>query len=225
MVDYNNLKKKMSDLTLCIEKFTKGKENFEKLLGSQRSPFEKSGIGYNHTNNSSKQTRFVKTSSSLSHLCCTYCENVKEGGSSRGKGKGKRVPSEVRAPGRFISMREATNFEEWTRKRRKIAPGHRVDLNYIEAGDHISPGKIYNKHTFTRMGFEKNDEGQFVRGGQDDSDEDDDNNEENEEQEGMNVDEEEKVGKNLRREAGNTKKRSIIQNFGQEFRKREFTWP
>ncbi|KAI5648340.1 hypothetical protein M9H77_34345 [Catharanthus roseus] len=29
MVDYDDLKKKVSDLTLCIEKFTNGKENFE----------------------------------------------------------------------------------------------------------------------------------------------------------------------------------------------------
>ncbi|KAI5669506.1 hypothetical protein M9H77_19359 [Catharanthus roseus] len=74
LIDYEVLKKKVSDLTLCVEKFTKGKENFEKLLGSQRSPFDKNGIGYNHSNNFSKQTRFVKASSSLSHLCCTYCE-------------------------------------------------------------------------------------------------------------------------------------------------------
>ncbi|KAI5678024.1 hypothetical protein M9H77_08974 [Catharanthus roseus] len=50
MVDYNNLKKKVNDLTMCIEKFTKGKENFEKLLGSQRSPIDKNGIGYKHSN-------------------------------------------------------------------------------------------------------------------------------------------------------------------------------
>ncbi|KAI5654219.1 hypothetical protein M9H77_31406 [Catharanthus roseus] len=74
VVDYNDLKKKVSDLTLFIEKFTKEKKNFENFLGSQRSPFDKSGIGYNHTNTFSKQTHFVKTSSSLSHLCCTYCE-------------------------------------------------------------------------------------------------------------------------------------------------------
>ncbi|KAI5663296.1 hypothetical protein M9H77_22619 [Catharanthus roseus] len=36
MVDYDVLKEKVSDLTICVEKFTKGKENFEKLLGSQR---------------------------------------------------------------------------------------------------------------------------------------------------------------------------------------------
>ncbi|KAI5677886.1 hypothetical protein M9H77_08836 [Catharanthus roseus] len=32
MVDYDVLMKKVSDLTICVEKFTKGKENFEKLL-------------------------------------------------------------------------------------------------------------------------------------------------------------------------------------------------
>ncbi|KAI5672333.1 hypothetical protein M9H77_12697 [Catharanthus roseus] len=63
-------------------------------------------------------------------------ENYEEGGSSRGgrtgKGKGKRVATEVRLPEGFISFKEAANFEEWTRKRRKIAPGHRVDLFDIE---------------------------------------------------------------------------------------------
>ncbi|KAI5676252.1 hypothetical protein M9H77_07202 [Catharanthus roseus] len=57
-------------------------------------------------------------------------ENVEEGESSREiVGKGKRVPSGIRAPDRFISVKEAANFEEWIRKRRKIAPGHRVDMN------------------------------------------------------------------------------------------------
>ncbi|KAI5681551.1 hypothetical protein M9H77_02779 [Catharanthus roseus] len=71
-------------------------------------------------------------------------ENVEEGGSSRGTvGKGKRVPSKVRAPERFISVKEARNFEEWTRKRRKIAPGHRVDLNDME-GIEIIPN-LFNE--------------------------------------------------------------------------------
>ncbi|KAI5648303.1 hypothetical protein M9H77_34308 [Catharanthus roseus] len=60
-------------------------------------------------------------------------ENYKERGSSRdgrtGKGKDKRLVTEVRLPKRFILVKEATNFEEWTRKRRKIAPGYRVDLS------------------------------------------------------------------------------------------------
>ncbi|KAI5676566.1 hypothetical protein M9H77_07516 [Catharanthus roseus] len=111
-------------------------------------------------------------------------ENVEEGGSSRGRGKGKRMPSRVKALDRFIYVKEATNFEEWTKKRRKIAPGHRVDLNDMEVGDHIGPRKIYNQHTFKRMGFAKNEEGLFVRGGQNKSDEDDDD-DDNEEQEEM----------------------------------------
>ncbi|KAI5654529.1 hypothetical protein M9H77_31716 [Catharanthus roseus] len=48
---------------------------------------------------------------------------------------------------------------------------------------------IYNKHTFKRMGFERNEEGLLVRGGQNESDEHD--KEDDEEQEEMNVDEEE----------------------------------
>ncbi|KAI5678056.1 hypothetical protein M9H77_09006 [Catharanthus roseus] len=141
-------------------------------------------------------------------------ENYEEEESSRGgtigKGKGKRVATEVRLLERFISIKEAANFEEWTRKRRKIAPGHRVDpsdieatqtsftnclpygcfltkvfqyfvLNLVGVGDHIGVGKIFNKHTFKRIGFSRNEEGML-------SDEDDD---ENEGQEAMNVDEEE----------------------------------
>ncbi|KAI5667280.1 hypothetical protein M9H77_17133 [Catharanthus roseus] len=55
-------KKKVNDLTLCIERFTQGKENFEKLISSQRSTYDKHGSGYNHSNASSKQTYFVKGS-------------------------------------------------------------------------------------------------------------------------------------------------------------------
>ncbi|KAI5648651.1 hypothetical protein M9H77_34656 [Catharanthus roseus] len=55
-------------------------------------------------------------------------QNPEEGGTSIGKGKGKRVPSGTgvsvaRASERFISVKEAARFEEWTRNRRKIAPG------------------------------------------------------------------------------------------------------
>ncbi|KAI5671134.1 hypothetical protein M9H77_11498 [Catharanthus roseus] len=186
MVDYNDLKKKVSNLTLCVEKFIKGKENFEKFLGSQRLAFDKNGIGYNHSNNFSKQTCFIKAFSSLSHLCCTYCEkSVKtkyanigrgvniEGGSSRGRVKGKRVPSGIRAPSKFIYAKEAANFTEWTRNRRNIAAGHRVDLNDMQVGDHIGPSKIYNQNTFKRIGFERNDDGLLIRGGQQRSSDDD----------------------------------------------------
>ncbi|KAI5658444.1 hypothetical protein M9H77_27237 [Catharanthus roseus] len=60
-------------------------------------------------------------------------ENVEEGESSRRRtGKRKRVASGVKVLERFISVKEAANFEEWTRKRRKIAPGHIVDLSDME---------------------------------------------------------------------------------------------
>ncbi|KAI5671857.1 hypothetical protein M9H77_12221 [Catharanthus roseus] len=67
-------------------------------------------------------------------------------------------------------------------------------LNLVGVGDPIGAGKIYDKHTFKRMGFEKNEKGMLVRGGPDDdeeSDEDNEDDEENEGQEVMNVDEEE----------------------------------
>ncbi|KAI5648760.1 hypothetical protein M9H77_34765 [Catharanthus roseus] len=214
-------------------------------------------------------------------------ENYDKGGSSRvgrtRKRKGKKVASEVRLPERFISVEAVAKFEEWTRKRRKIALGHRVDLsdmedlrNYLQKekfltrhddrnvnkldaygkllhhmisniiipnvghkssiinmnfgfmavkhmaatqtsstkcltygcfltkvfqyfvlhlvgiGDHIGIGKIYNKHTFRRMEFSKNEEGMLVIGGQEDDDESDEEEEEEEYegQDAMNVDEE-----------------------------------
>ncbi|KAI5658101.1 hypothetical protein M9H77_26894 [Catharanthus roseus] len=172
----------------------------------------------------------------------------------------------ARAPDRFISVKEAANFEEWTRNRRKIAPGHRVDLSDMQGMEAIPtlfdmigwvplltinelyyPKMIYefyaNLHkgiierveniphqwVLSRIGgrdiafddrrmnygfiaiehmlatqssstkclpyvyihekgFEKNNEGQLVRGGQDDNDKEDDDDEEQEE---MNMDEEE----------------------------------
>ncbi|KAI5681098.1 hypothetical protein M9H77_02325 [Catharanthus roseus] len=53
------------------------------------------------------------------------------GGSSRGgkKGKGKQVARSKTSLDKFISVQAATNYEDWTQKKRKIAPGHRVDLS------------------------------------------------------------------------------------------------
>ncbi|KAI5673796.1 hypothetical protein M9H77_14160 [Catharanthus roseus] len=62
-------------------------------------------------------------------------------------------------------------------------------INLVGISGHIGHGKIYNQQTFKRMGFEKNEEGAFIRDGQEgdgDDEEDDD-----EDQEGMNVEEEE----------------------------------
>ncbi|KAI5683333.1 hypothetical protein M9H77_04561 [Catharanthus roseus] len=69
-------------------------------------------------------------------------QNLEEGGTSRGKGKAKGVPSgvkvpEVKVPDRFILAKEAASFEEWTRNRRKIAPSHRVDLNDMQGMEAI----------------------------------------------------------------------------------------
>ncbi|KAI5661780.1 hypothetical protein M9H77_21103 [Catharanthus roseus] len=56
-------------------------------------------------------------------------------------------------------------------------------LNLVGVGDPIGAGKIYNKYTFKRIGFERNEEGMLVRGGQDRSDEDSKDDEGDEEQE------------------------------------------
>ncbi|KAI5650444.1 hypothetical protein M9H77_36449 [Catharanthus roseus] len=77
--------------------------------------------------------------------------NIK-GGSSRGRRKGKRcLPY-----GCFITK----IFQYFV-------------INLVRVGDHVGPGKIYNQHTFKRMGFERNDEGLLIRGGQQGSYDDD----------------------------------------------------
>ncbi|KAI5659338.1 hypothetical protein M9H77_28131 [Catharanthus roseus] len=168
-------------------------------------------------------------------------QNPEEGGTSRGKGKGKRVPSGTRTSAarvsrvseRFISVKEAARFEEWTRNRRKIAPGHRVDLHDMQGMEaiphlfeiigwipllienefwiygyrtyasctiflnemlvvwllyHKNPPTLCDQFGWDGMGFEKDDDGTFIRGGQDvdDSDEEDDD----DDQEDMDIEEE-----------------------------------
>ncbi|KAI5672470.1 hypothetical protein M9H77_12834 [Catharanthus roseus] len=63
-------------------------------------------------------------------------------------------------------------------------------LNLIGVDNHIGIGKIYNKHTFKRMGFSRNKEGMLVREEQENDDESDEEEEEDKSQEAMNVDEE-----------------------------------
>ncbi|KAI5676963.1 hypothetical protein M9H77_07913 [Catharanthus roseus] len=54
-----------------------------------------------------------------------------EGGSSRGgnKGKGKQVARSETPLDKFISVQAVANYEDWTKKKRKIALEHRVDLS------------------------------------------------------------------------------------------------
>ncbi|KAI5675923.1 hypothetical protein M9H77_06873 [Catharanthus roseus] len=87
-------------------------------------------------------------------------------------------------------------------------------LNLVGGGDQIGPEKIYNQHTFTRIGFEKNNEGQLVRGGQDNSDEEDDD-DDDDEQEEMTVSEEESDSETERNiYKGNKKKEETRKNGG-----------
>ncbi|KAI5658111.1 hypothetical protein M9H77_26904 [Catharanthus roseus] len=53
------------------------------------------------------------------------------GGSSRGgkMGKGKQVARSETPLDKFISVQAATNYKDWTEKKRNITPKHRVDLS------------------------------------------------------------------------------------------------
>lgn len=70
----------MDNLNVCVEKFTNGRNNFEKLLGAQKYAFDKQGLRSNYTSSSSNfwkfQNHFVKaTPSSMPYIYiyCTYC--------------------------------------------------------------------------------------------------------------------------------------------------------
>ncbi|KAI5671840.1 hypothetical protein M9H77_12204 [Catharanthus roseus] len=67
------------------------------------------------------------------------------GGSSRGgkKGKRKQVARSKTPLDKFISVQVAANYEAWTQKKRKIAPGYRVDLSDM-GGMEIIPALFYD---------------------------------------------------------------------------------
>ncbi|KAI5648701.1 hypothetical protein M9H77_34706 [Catharanthus roseus] len=176
------------------------------------------------------------------------CGHGEEGVGSRGgkKGKGKQVPRSEASSDKFISVKGAANYEDWTKKKRKIAPRHRVDLSdmgkhmlatqssstkclphgcfltnmfqYFEISfsgpsDHIGIDKIYNQNTFKRMGFSRNEDGELIRGGQEEESENsEEEDEEGNEPEGM--DEDEKNVEEIQREL-KFKKRQEIEYEGQ----------
>ncbi|KAI5680604.1 hypothetical protein M9H77_01831 [Catharanthus roseus] len=138
---------------------------------------------------------------------------------------GKQVARSETPLDKFISVQAAANYEDWTQKKRKIAPGHRVDLSYmgeiftkgivlkrsedrtvakIDAYGRILHHIISNIDTFKRMGFERNDEGLLIRGGQqgsdDDEQEEEDNGDEEEGNEPESMDEEDTDEEDIRRE-------------------------
>jgi hypothetical protein len=61
--EVSTLREKTSDLMQTVLRFTKGKENFEKLLSSQKVSFYRTGLGYNVVDKKpSTTTKFVKSS-------------------------------------------------------------------------------------------------------------------------------------------------------------------
>ncbi|KAI5672989.1 hypothetical protein M9H77_13353 [Catharanthus roseus] len=75
-------------------------------------------------------------------------------------------------------------------------------INLVGVGDHLGPGKIYNQHTFKRIGFERNDEGLLIR---------EDNGDEEEGIEPENMDEEETNEEDIRREMRSKKRQERME--------------
>ena len=66
---HNNIKSLKND----IYTFTRGKEGYELMLGSQSCGFGKSGIGYDPSRKQKFLRNFFVKTSSLPHFTCTYC--------------------------------------------------------------------------------------------------------------------------------------------------------
>lgn len=76
--DNKSLKEKVDELNLIITKFTQGSKFFEKMLSSQRSVFNKGGLGYKPNKNQKYlKNYFVKAKESYdpSHTC-NYCRKL-----------------------------------------------------------------------------------------------------------------------------------------------------
>ena len=72
-----NLKEKIEDLNKIICKFTLGKMNFEKMMGTQRFGLQKVGLGYKSSkNNKYYKNYFVKAMSSYdANITCFHCNH------------------------------------------------------------------------------------------------------------------------------------------------------
>jgi len=71
----NELQSKYEDLQKLVLKFSKGQENLDKLLGTQRISFNKEGIGYNPFNKKKTYKNFFvqEASKNTPHTICNYC--------------------------------------------------------------------------------------------------------------------------------------------------------
>jgi len=69
----NELQFKCNNLQKLVLKFSKGQDNLDKLLGSQRMSFNKEGIGYNHFNKKKIYKNFFVKEVPKNEIICNYC--------------------------------------------------------------------------------------------------------------------------------------------------------
>jgi len=69
----NELQSKCDDLQELVLKFSKGQDNLDKLLGSQRMSFNKEGIGYNPFNKKKIYKNFFLKEAPQNEIICNYC--------------------------------------------------------------------------------------------------------------------------------------------------------
>jgi hypothetical protein len=67
------LKKEVEDVNNTLTKFVKGKETLDKILGSQRGFYDKTGLGFIDTHTKKKRYENAFTRASSSHVCCIHC--------------------------------------------------------------------------------------------------------------------------------------------------------
>ncbi|KAI5652285.1 hypothetical protein M9H77_29472 [Catharanthus roseus] len=95
-------------------------------------------------------------------------------------------------------------------------------LNLVGVDDHIGIEKIFNKHTFKRMGFSRNEEGMLVREKQEkEEDDDDDDDDDDEGKDAMHMDEkfseEELEKETFRREMRQKKRKERVLKRSDEY--------
>jgi len=74
-IEKKELQSKCEDLEKMVLKFSKGQDNLDKLLGSQRISFNKEDIGYNPFNKKKTYKNFFiqEASKNESHIICNFC--------------------------------------------------------------------------------------------------------------------------------------------------------
>ena len=75
-IEKNKLQSKCDDIQKLVLKFSKGQDNLDKLLGSQKMSFNKEGIEYNSFNKKKAYRNFFVKEAPKNEIICNYCLRI-----------------------------------------------------------------------------------------------------------------------------------------------------